>query len=57
MVVEEDFVMPTVGFVTDLDTFELGVRVLGLVGVLHVSIVPGTGSCVLCTLSEREILD
>ena len=44
MVVEEDFAMPTVGFVTDLDTFRLGVRVLGLGDVCE-SVVVGTGCC------------
>ena len=55
MVVAEDFVMPTVGFTTALDMFGLGVGGLG--GTVCVSAVAGIGSCVLCTLSEREILD
>ena len=57
MIVAEDFAMPIVGFTTVLDTIGLGVGTLGLEGTVHVSILAGTGSCVLLTLSEREILD
>ena len=57
MVVEEDFAMPTVGFTSVLDMFGLGVGTLGLEGTVCVSAVARTGSCVLCTLSEREIWD
>ena len=57
MVVAEDFAMPTVGFTTVLGTFGLGVGTLGLEDTVCVSVLPGTGSCVLLTLSEREVLD
>ena len=57
VVVVEDFAMPTVGFITVLDTFGLGVGTFGLKGTVCVSAVVRTGSCVLGTLSEREILD
>ena len=49
--------MPTVGFTTVLDTIGLGVGTLGLEDTVHVSVLAGSGSCVLLTLSEREILD
>ena len=51
--VTEDFAMPT----TVLDTIGLGVGTLGLEDTVCVSVLAGTGSCVLLTLSEREILD
>ena len=57
VVVTEDFTMPTVGFTTVLDTIGLGVGTLGLEGSVRVSILAGTGSCVLLTFSEREVLD
>ena len=57
MEVAEDFAMPTVGFTTVLDMFGLGLGTLGLEVTVCVSVVAGTGSCVLCTLSEREVLD
>ena len=49
--------MPTVGFTTVLDTIGLGVGTLGLEGSVCVSVLVGTGSCALLTLSEREVLD
>ena len=49
--------MPTVGFRTVLDTVGFGVGTLGLRDTVCVSVLAGTGSCVLLTLSEREILD
>ena len=49
--------MPTVGLTTVLDTIGLGVGTLGLVGSVCVSVLAGSGSCVLLTLSERAILD
>ena len=49
--------MPTVGFTTVLDTTGLGLGTLGLEDTVCVSVLAGTGSCVLLTLSEREIFD
>ena len=49
--------MPTVGFTTVLDTIGLGLGTLGLEDTVCLSILAGTGSCVLLTLSERAILD
>ena len=49
--------MPTVGFTTVLDTIGLGVGTLGLEDNVCLSVLVGSGSCVLLTLSEREVLD
>ena len=57
VVVAEGFTMPTVGFTTVLDTIGIGVGTLGLEDTVCVSVLVGTGSCVLLTLSEREVLD
>ena len=57
MVVAEGFAMPTVGFTTVLDTIGLGFGTLGLEDTVCVSVIVGTGSCVLLTLSERATLD
>ena len=57
MVVAEGFAMPTVGFTTVLDTIGLGVGTLGLEDTVCLSILAGSGSCVLLTLSERATLD
>ena len=54
--VTEDFAMPTVGFTTVLDTIGLGLGTLGLEDTVCVSVLVGTGSCVLLTLSERATI-
>ena len=51
-----DFAISTVGFMTGLEAFDLGVGAFGLVGYSLVSIVVGTGSGVLCMSAETEIL-
>ena len=57
MVVAEGFAMPTVGFTTVLDTIVLGLETLGPEDTVCLSVLVGTGFCVLLTLSERAILD
>ena len=46
--------MPIVGFITVLDTIGLGVGTLGLEDTVRVSVLAGSGSCVLLTLSEEK---
>ena len=60
LVVVVGFAIPTVGFTTGLEAFDLGVDLgvgaFGLVDTVFVSIVAGTGSGVLCMSAETEIL-
>ena len=60
LVMVVDFATPTVGFTTGLEVFDLGVDLgvgaFGLVDIVFVSIVAGTGSGVLCMSLEIEIL-
>ena len=56
LVMVVDFAIPTVGFTTGLEAFDLGVGVFGLVDTVFVSIVVGTGSGDLCMSAETEIL-
>ena len=56
LVMVVDFAIPTVGFMTGLEAFDLGVGAFGLVDTVFVSIVVGTGSGVLCMSLETEIL-
>ena len=51
-----DFAIPTVGFMTGLDTVGLGVGAFGLVDTVFVSVVTGTGSGNLWTSPEIEML-
>ena len=51
-----DFAIPTVGFTTGVEAFDLGAGAFGLVDTVFVSTVAGNGSGVLCTSAETEIL-